>query len=456
MSEHQFQRRAVIAAVTAAATVATFLAGVTKPAAATVPDDPTIWPLYAVAPCDPAGPTANDGAIASQLNPQLSGRMRGHLDAYRISCARMVVSAVRARNLASRAAVIAITTTIVESTIQNISEEVDHDSLGLFQQRASWGTRAQRLDPTWATNAFLNKMLQLYPNNSWMTAPIGEVCQAVQVSAFPGRYQPEAPDAQRIVDALWNVVRGGADLNGDGHADILSVYASAGELVWYPWAGGGFLAGRGIGNAGGFAQLELGDVDNNGRKDMVALLGDGQLVWYPNIGNPSFLAARQLFASAGGFKQFAMGDVNNDGWDDIVALYHSGELVWYGNLGNNTFFRAQQIFPAAGGFKMFEIGQMNGVGADDILAVYTSGELVWYPNQSNAGPGNPGFLAARQLSNAGGFKMFGFADLDRDNRDDMVAVLTGGQLMIYTNNGGDNFYAARQVGNAPNFRLMDI
>ena len=100
----------------------------------------------------------------------------------------MVVAAVRARGLASRAAVIAITTVIVETHLQNISVEVDHDSLGLFQQRASWGTRQQRLDPTWATNAFLNRMLSLYPNNSWMTAPIGEVCQAVQVSAFPSRW----------------------------------------------------------------------------------------------------------------------------------------------------------------------------------------------------------------------------------------------------------------------------
>lgn len=247
-----------------------------------------------------------------------------------------------------------------------------------------------------------------------------------------------------------------ADLNGDGHADILSVYASGGELVWYPWAGDGFLAGRGLGNAGGFAQFELGDVDSNGRKDMVALLGDGQLVWYPNIGDPNFLAARQVFPSAGGFRQFAMGDVNNDGRDDIVALYHSGELVWYANLGDNTFFRAQQIFASAGGFSMFEVGQMNGVGADDILAVYTSGELVWYPNQANAGPGNPGFLAARHISNAGGFRLFGFADLDRNNHDDVVAVLSSGELLVYTNNGADNFYAGRQVGNAPNFRLMDI
>jgi hypothetical protein len=169
-----------------------------RPAA---PFDPLA--AYSVAPCDPNGPTTADAELASRLNSQLQGDMRGSMTAYRTSCARMVVAAARARGLARRAATIAITTVIVETHIQNIDVEVDHDSLGLFQQRASWGTRAQRLDPTWATNAFLDAMLRRYPNGSWQSAPIGEVCQAVQVSAFPERYQPQAGDAQIIVDALW-------------------------------------------------------------------------------------------------------------------------------------------------------------------------------------------------------------------------------------------------------------
>ncbi|GAA3821936.1 hypothetical protein GCM10022226_47870 [Sphaerisporangium flaviroseum] len=156
----------------------------------------------ALAPCDPNGPTSTDSALATQLNGTLRAKMRGYMSAYRVSCARMIIEAVRDRGLHPRAAVIAVTTTIVESSIDNISEELDHDSLGLFQQRASWGTRAQRLNPTWATNAFLNKMLSKYPNNRWMTEPIGEICQAVQVSAYPDRYQPQAGDAQIIVDAI--------------------------------------------------------------------------------------------------------------------------------------------------------------------------------------------------------------------------------------------------------------
>ncbi|PRY30576.1 hypothetical protein [Pseudosporangium ferrugineum] len=84
------------------------------------------------------GPTAGDQAIADFVNPRLSAKMRNAVSAYTASCLRAVVTAAQNRGLAKRAAVIAITTAIVESSIRNISEEVDHDSLGIFQQRASW------------------------------------------------------------------------------------------------------------------------------------------------------------------------------------------------------------------------------------------------------------------------------------------------------------------------------
>src|SRR3954465_4718759 len=149
--------------------------------------------------CCKGGPSQEIKAVAERVGPKLHGVLRGALTGERVCCANQVVKAVQARGLPRRAAVIAVTTTIVESTILNVSQELDHDSLGLFQQRASWGSRAQRLDPKWATNAFLDAMLRAYPNGSWLTAPIGEVCQKVQVSAHPERYQLQAADAATIV-----------------------------------------------------------------------------------------------------------------------------------------------------------------------------------------------------------------------------------------------------------------
>lgn len=144
-------------------------------------------------------------AIANRLRPQLNGPRLGRaVDADRVACAHVIIETVKRRGLAQRAAVIAVTTAITESGLLNVTYG-DRDSLGLFQQRPSqgWGTPAQVMDPIHATNAFLNAMLRKYPDNSWMSGPIGPICQRVQVSGDPGAYAPEVHDAQLLVDSLW-------------------------------------------------------------------------------------------------------------------------------------------------------------------------------------------------------------------------------------------------------------
>lgn len=156
--------------------------------------------------CCKGAPARRDVDLAARLAPQLHGRLHGALTAERVCCARRVVGAVKARGLPKHAAVITITTTIVESTIRNLTGG-DRDSVGLFQQRASWGSFAQRTDPAWATDAFLDALQRKFPGGSWQTVPVGVVCQKVQVSAFPDRYQPEAADAAVLVEALWGGVK---------------------------------------------------------------------------------------------------------------------------------------------------------------------------------------------------------------------------------------------------------
>jgi hypothetical protein len=180
------------------------VAPVPGPAGAPVP-----LPLVAsiaYAQCVSGGATGADTTVANQLRPQMNGNRVGRsLNGYHVSCARAISATAAGRGLDKRAAVIAITTAITESSLHNYTEAVDHDSLGLFQQRPSqgWGTPAQLTDPVYATNAFLNAMLRKYPNNSWMSGDIGAICQAVQVSAYPDAYRPEVHDAQLLANALW-------------------------------------------------------------------------------------------------------------------------------------------------------------------------------------------------------------------------------------------------------------
>jgi hypothetical protein len=83
---------------------------------------------YSHRPCSSDGPAPEDQALAAQLASKIHGSLHGRVTAERICCARKVVEAVKGRRLSERAAVIAVTTTIVETTILNVDKEYDHDS----------------------------------------------------------------------------------------------------------------------------------------------------------------------------------------------------------------------------------------------------------------------------------------------------------------------------------------
>ena len=112
-----------------------------------------------------------------------------------------VVAAVASARGGGRAAVLALMIGITESGLRILGNPndpsadglpsqgigFDHDSLGIFQQRPSWGTAAQRLDPVTSTNLLLDRVADL-PNGvneePWVVA------QQVQVSAYDGDPRP--------------------------------------------------------------------------------------------------------------------------------------------------------------------------------------------------------------------------------------------------------------------------
>ncbi len=208
--------------------------------------------------CTSAGPTAADAQVAQAISSQINTPRMVGIDAGQVSCARAIVGAARAQNLIERAAVIAVTTAMTESTLHDYTSADDADSLGLYQQRPSqgWGTPAQVENPVYATDSFLTHMENAYPNNSWQSGDIGDICQTVQVSADPGAYDPEAPAAQIIVDQLWTmasttlpsspIAQYGSQLevyrtNG-GSADESNVYTpSSGWSGWYNLAGAAII-----------------------------------------------------------------------------------------------------------------------------------------------------------------------------------------------------------------------
>lgn len=118
--------------------------------------------------------------------------------------AQTIVQVTGTRGLPRRAAVIALTAAITESSLKN-DHFGDRDSLGLFQERPStgWGSPEQVINPIYATGKFLDHLITVPDWNDPQQVSVGAAAQAVEVSAFPSRYQPNAAAAEDLVSRFW-------------------------------------------------------------------------------------------------------------------------------------------------------------------------------------------------------------------------------------------------------------
>lgn len=98
---------------------------------------------------------------------------------------------------------------LVESGMRNLSYG-DRDSVGFLQQRAGWGSTGQRMDPAYATRKFIAKAMKVDKKRY----DAGQLAQAVQVSAFPDRYQQRYADAIAILNQAAPYVSGGGGFLG--------------------------------------------------------------------------------------------------------------------------------------------------------------------------------------------------------------------------------------------------
>lgn len=124
--------------------------------------------------------------------------------------------------------VIAVATAMQESRLRNLanpavrgSEQLpnegvgsDHDSVGLFQQRAGWGSVQERMTPEYAARKFYEKLVEV---PGWQQLPLTRAAQAVQVSAFPDAYAKHEALASKIVNSLAGGAARTVPVDG-GHA----------------------------------------------------------------------------------------------------------------------------------------------------------------------------------------------------------------------------------------------
>ncbi|SEO18028.1 FG-GAP repeat domain-containing protein [Actinacidiphila rubida] len=239
--------------------------------------------------------------------------------------------------------------------------------------------------------------------------------------------------ARRAISTGWNslLVVGQGSVPLWGKNDLYA-QTSGGDLFYYYGSfTGGVSARLRVGDPGQWKGSRLLTSVSLSQKDEEPLLEIYNNVLYNDT--PGFTA------TSSGWGQyttvFGPGDLNGDGRSDLLARDASGVLWIMTGKGDGTFYGRGKVGAGWGGYTALTgAGDINGDGLPDIVARSGDGHLYLYLGTgSGPTPFQPridigaGWNIYARLASPG--------DLDGDGRADLVGVTAGGQLYRYSGSG---------------------
>jgi hypothetical protein len=232
-----------------------------------------------------------------------------------------------------------------------------------------------------------------------------------------------------------------SDIDGDGKADIISVSAfTSGSVVsvYRNISTTTTIAFDQKVDISGFVckQLTLGDVDGDGKIDIIGATNGFSISVVRNtstIGSISF-APKMDFQTCSGTQRVALGDIDGDGRPEIIVPNFSCTYISVlrnTSTAGNISFAPKRDFTMSTTAQCAVIGDLDGDGRSDIIVsndsnicifrnISTVGNIALLPKADFALPGN--FLSHVYL-----------ADLDVDNKLDIVATNTGSLFSVFRN-----------------------
>ncbi|MFI6421356.1 FG-GAP repeat domain-containing protein [Streptomyces sp. NPDC050842] len=233
----------------------------------------------------------------------------------------------------------------------------------------------------------------------------------------------------------YNKIVSPGDVNGDGRADVIA-RTQDGALYLY-LATGNLSAplGTRISVGGGWNAYDqlvgLGDGNGDGRADLYARDTAGTLWWYAGTGDKTKpFGVRK--AIGGGWN--AYNQILPVGGGDLLARDNTGTAFYYPANGNGTLGGRQQagaVGDWAGIAQFANSGSIPYTGKEGVMAGTSGGSLYWYGNTTT------GKLGARQmLDEAGswaGLKYSHLSSLNSDGYSDLAIVFDDGELWVEGN-----------------------
>jgi RHS repeat-associated protein len=255
-----------------------------------------------------------------------------------------------------------------------------------------------------------------------------------------------------------------ADLNGDGHLDLIGSQTdhyillnegdgSFAQEVVYPTGDGGFKMG-----------VEIVDMNNDGILDLVSRGSDNVQVFIGK-GDGSFEAVRntQSPVPLHNLARLAVGDINSDGFPDVISQRWRSvggwpELYVFLNDGSGSLMSPTVLrFEGLSELSQPSLADINGNGNLDLI-VYTrqgigSGSI--FAVRSALGDGAGGF-AEPQIIEEVTQERFHLIDLNNDNFPDLVWEKATGVIGVAMNDGLGGFgqVSSFEIGGSGSFQAQ--
>ena len=227
------------------------------------------------------------------------------------------------------------------------------------------------------------------------------------------------------------------DLNGDGRDDVLLRHRD-GRWRYYPMDGQNPMrTGRGAAMLERDTQWRLagiGDLDGDGREDVLLRHEDGRWLGYLMEGRTVRSSGSVPLPTDTAWAIAGLGDFDGDGSDDVLLRHEDGRwrlaplvglsLSPSGLLDVN--FTRNRTWQVAG------IGDLDGDSRDDVLLRHENGRWHYYPMRG-ARPG-PGRGRVNMTSNLA-WSLAGVGDMNGDGNDDALLRHNDGRWYHYPLSG---------------------
>jgi hypothetical protein len=247
----------------------------------------------------------------------------------------------------------------------------------------------------------------------------------------------------RALDGAWDAAV--ADLNNDGHLDVLFAFYDHESVAWYANDGErGFTGPRTVGFVDDAGSVFAGDLDGDGDTDVVAgSLRDHGLFLFENIdGTGEFTEARVIDPSSTPLT-VSGGDLDGDGDVDVVT-----QAAWYDNTDALGTMESHGLAGTLDGRDASVlVADVDGDGDEDILCAISdrrgNGVIAWQENIDGKASFELRSIASVSSNSVA------VADLDSNGTLDIVAslaathdhpgssaILESGSIVWYSNADG--------------------